>query len=99
MLADFVFETILALLDLFHAHADPVELLDQVAHRARDRVGQLGVIEFGITSWRALSPSITLPGIPTIVDHGGARRHDHRARADPAAVVRFAPGRSPTRPR
>ncbi len=46
MLADFVFEAILTLLDFFHPHADPVELLDQIAHRARDRVGQLGVIEF-----------------------------------------------------
>ena len=34
-----------ALLDLFHPHAHLVELLDQVAHRARDRVGHLGVIQ------------------------------------------------------
>jgi hypothetical protein len=37
MLADFVFEAVLPLLDLFHPHAHPVELLDWIAHRARDR--------------------------------------------------------------
>ena len=45
MLADFVFKAILALLDFFHPHTHSVELLDQIAHRTRDRIGQLGMVE------------------------------------------------------
>ena len=71
ILADLVFEAILPLFDLFHPHADPIDLVHQIAHRARDRIGQPRVIEFH-HSWRELSPSMTLPGIPTIVEHGGA---------------------------
>src|SRR5581483_10190046 len=55
MLADFVFEAILALFDFFHPHAEAVELVHQVVDRAGDRVRKLAMLELGHILARALS--------------------------------------------